>query len=728
MMKTDWAATKLYKLGGRGRLFLPLAVVSILAASLCFASSGQPGTFTLEQVLGYPYPLELVASPTGSRFAWVFNEKGVRNIWVADGPDFKARRLTDYKDDDGQELTNLSFSHDGNKIVYVRGGDHDSNYPAAGNLQPDPASSPVQPKLEVLVVPFAGGTPKLLAEGDDPVISPLGDRVIFTRDHQVWSAPLDGAKPAARLFFCRGESTSPAWSPDGSAVAFVSAREDHAFIALFTSDKEPVHYLAPSTSLDSNPVWSPDGTHIAFIRQPGRGGAPQTILDPHPQPWAIWVVDAKSGEAHEAWKSPDTLLGSFPQTQGGANLHWGAGGRLVFLADLDGWPHLYSVAAKGDQQPLLLTPGKFMDEYITMTPDSRYAVYNANTGDNADDIDRRHLFRVPVDAASPQAITAGDGIEWTPVVTGDGAAVAFIATGARKPPLPAVVPIQGGQPRMLAEDQVPADFPTAQLVVPKKVVVHAEDGVEVHCQLFERDGIAGKKPAVIFVHGGPPRQMLLGWHYMDYYSNAYAVNQYLANHGYVVLSVNYRLGVGYGHAFHHAEHAGFRGAAEYKDVVAGGRFLQSYPAVDAKRIGIWGGSYGGFLTALALARNSDIFAAGVDLHGVHDWSVFLQPAVTEKLMHVEKDDADAAIQVAWESSPISSISKWRSPVLLIQGDDDRNVRFHQTVDLARRLDAVGVRYEELVIPDEVHGFLRHQTWLQVDAAVTKYLDKVFAMQ
>src|SRR5580704_952910 len=174
MMKTDWAATKLYKLGGRGRLFLPLAVVSILAASLCFASSGQPGTFTLEQVLGYPYPLELVASPTGSRLAWVFNEKGVRNIWVADGPDFKARRLTDYKDDDGQELTNLSFSHDGNKIVYVRGGDHDSNYPAAGNLQPDPASSPVQPKLEVLVVPFAGGTPKLLAEGDDPVISPLG--------------------------------------------------------------------------------------------------------------------------------------------------------------------------------------------------------------------------------------------------------------------------------------------------------------------------------------------------------------------------------------------------------------------------------------------------------------------------------------------------------------------------------------------------------------------------
>ena len=107
---------------------------------------------------------------------------------------------------------------------------------------------------------------------------------------------------------------------------------------------------------------------------------------------------------------------------------------------------------------------------------------------------------------------------------------------------------------------------------------------------------------------------------MDYYSNAYAVNQYLAAHGFVVLSVNYRLGIGYGRAFHHPEHAGYAGAAEYQDVVAGARFLQSLPSVDGKRIGVWGGSYGGYLTALALARNSDIFKAGVDLHGVHDWS------------------------------------------------------------------------------------------------------------
>ncbi len=133
-------------------------------------------------------------------------------------------------------------------------------------------------------------------------------------------------------------------------------------------------------------------------------------------------------------------------------------------------------------------------------------------------------------------------------------------------------------------------------------------------------GGAAKKPAIIYVHGGPPRQMLLGWHYSDYYTNAYALNQYLASRGYVVLSVNFRLGIGYGYDFHRPPNAGVQGASEYQDVKAGAEYLQRLAQVDAKRIGIYGGSYGGFLTALALARDSQLFAAGVDIHGVHNWT------------------------------------------------------------------------------------------------------------
>jgi dipeptidyl aminopeptidase/acylaminoacyl peptidase len=691
------------------------------------ARTRQGASFGVEQVINYPYPSELVASPTGSRIAWAFNIKGMRNIWVAEGPDFKARRLTDYMTDEGQELTFLEFSHDGNYIVYVRGGDHDSNGPAAGNLQPDPASSPVQAKMEVWSVPFAGGTPKLLGEGDDPTISPRGDRVAFIRDRQIWAAPLDGAKPAARLFFCRGQSSSPEWSPDGSALAFVSSREDHSFIGTYTSNSEPIRYLAPSTSRDISPRWSPDGQMIAFARRQGSGGAPPTILQQHPDPWEIWVADARSANAHLVWKSPETLRGSFPRTLGNANLNWGVGGRIIFLADLDGWPHLYSVPASGQSSPLLLTPGNFMAEYVTMTRDHKHVIYNANAGSDPDDIDRRHLFRVPVDAARPEAVTSGQGLEWAPAVTGDGKTIAYLGGDARRPPLPMVVEAAGGRPRALAEDQIPPDYPSKDFVIPRKVVVRAEDGIEVHCQLFERTGEAGKKPALIFVHGGPPRQMLLGWHYMEYYSNSYAVNQYLANHGYIVLSVNYRLGIGYGREFSSPDHAGARGAAEYKDVVAGARFLQGYPGADSKRIGIWGGSYGGYLTALALARNSDMFAAGVDLHGVHDWSSLARGFAQSQERSVEKNDLKEAVEMAWKSSPAASISTWKSPVLLIMGDDDRNVPFHQTVDLARRLSAAGVPFEEFVIPDEVHGFLLHRTWIAVDTATVRYFDKVFGV-
>ena len=709
-------------------------VCCVASSSAVLAQAAAPATatetaaraasFTLEQVLSYPFAQELVAAPKGSQIAWVFNRNGVRNIWTAAGPDFAARALTTYTADDGQELTNLAITPDGGTVVYVRGGDHDANWEAEGGLPPDPDHSPIQPKVEIWAVPTSGGAPKKLAEGDEPVISPRGDRVAFTRGHQIWVVPVDGSAKATQLFFSRGESESPVWSPNGDRVAFVSNRGDHSFIGIFTSDSVPLHYLAPSTSHDGSPVWSPDGTRIAFVRRPGTGGAPQSPLTLHPNPWAIWTADATTGAGHLVWQSPKTLHGSAPTTAGGANLAWGTGDRLVFLADLDGWPHLYSVPEAGGK-PLLLTPGAFMAEYITMTPDASAIVYNANTGRTPGDGDRRHLYRVPVDRAAPVAITSGAGLEWTPAVTGDGRSVAFIGAGAQRPPLPMVVALDGGTPRALAEDAIPADFPTSALVIPKPVTFKAADGTVVHGQLFQRADGAARKPGIVFVHGGPPRQMLLGWHYMDYYSNSYAVNQYLANHGYVVLSVNYRLGIGYGHDYHHPVHAGPWGASEYQDVKAGGVYLRSLPFVDARHIGIWGGSYGGLLTALALARNSDIFKAGVDMHGVHDWISEYGSRLTEQQLRYEKGDIQQALNVAWKSSPVASVATWKSPVLLIQGDDDRNVHFHQTVDLARRLSAAGVSYDELVLPDEIHGFLRHQSWVTADSATVAYFGKQF---
>ncbi|MDQ2668234.1 MAG: prolyl oligopeptidase family serine peptidase [Gemmatimonadota bacterium] len=695
----------------------------LLALTLSTSALHAQGGFTIQQVKSYPFPNELTAAARGGRIAWALNEQGKRNIWVADAPDYKARRLTNYLLDDGQELTSVSLGSDGKFVVYVRGGDHGSNWAGAS---PNPMSMPNAPKIELWTVPFAGGAPKRIAEGDDPVISPRGDVVVFIKDRAIWTSPLDGSGTAKKLFSANGEAEDPQWSPDGSRLAFVSGRGDHAMIGIYTNDTTAITWVAPSTKTDRSPRWSLDGSRIAFVRT-ASGGAPDSVLADVPRPWAIWSADTRSGVARELWKSPVTLRGSIANTQGGTNLQYGAG-RIAFLTELDGWPHLYSIGENGGPATLL-TPGKFMAEYVTMSQDGHWLAFAGNAGSDADDVDRRHIVRVPIDRAAPEVLTPGTGLEWTPAFTGDGGSVAFIGATAQRPPLPAVLSARAPSDiRWIGAEQIPADFPTAQLVTPKKVVFRSADGLEIHGQLFEsaNAGLARdtKKPAILYVHGGPPRQMLLGWNYSDYYANAYASNQYLASRGFVVLSVNYRLGIGYGREFQHPKNAGNRGASEYLDVLAGAKYLQSMPQVDRTRIGIYGGSYGGFLTALALGRNSDIFATGVDIHGVHDWTA--ERAASLLAPRYEKPaDIQRALDIAWKSSPVSSVGTWRSPVLLIHADDDRNVRFNQTVSLARRLEKKGVTMEEIVIPDDTHHMMRHANWVRVDSATAAWFERKF---
>jgi len=703
---------------------IPACALVMLILAPGFSHAGARSEFSMAQVLHYPFAAELAAAERGDVIAWVCNLDGVRNVWVARGPAFAPAQVTQFKEDDGQEITQLSFSPDGTRLVFVLGGDHDANWPAEGDLAPDPSSSPVQPVTAIWALPLNGGPPVKIDDGDEPAISARG-QLAYTKDGHVWVSSLDGGKPE-RLFFDRGKDSALVWSPDGSRLAFVSDRRDHSFIGIFTSKNTPLVYLAPSTSKDISPVWSPDGVRVAFARRAGDGGAPRPVLSRVPHPWSIWTASAADGVGHAVWRSPNTLAGSFPDVAGEANLHWAAGDRIVFMAYLDDWPHLYSVAASGGA-PVLLTPGAYMVEHVAESRDRRFMIYDANTGNTAGDDDRRHLFRVAVEHPGSVALTSGETLEWTPV-SAAAEQVAFVAAGPRQPPTVAIVGLDGAHRASLVA-ATNSEFPQAKLTAPKQVTFKAADGTLVHGQLFDTSGAksAERKAGVIFVHGGPPRQMLLGWHYMDYYSNGYAVNQYLAAHGFVVLSLNYRLGIGYGREFHHPEHAGYAGAAEYQDVVAGAHFLQALPSVDGKRIGIWGGSYGGYLTALALARNSDLFKAGVDLHGVHDWSRLMDERTGKQGSRYEKGDREKAMEVAWNSSPDAGLDGWKSPVLLIQGDDDRNVPFQQTVDLARRLEERNLPFEELVLPNEIHGFLRHATWLRADEATANFLSRTLGV-
>ncbi len=705
-----------------------MAGLALLALPAVLPAQSSP--FTLDQIMSAPFATNLTAAATGERLAWTLNERGMRNVWVAEGPRFTARRLTTYLDDDGQELNAVQLSADGSRVVYLRGGDFGANFDDP--LPVNPTAAPFPNKTEIWSVAFTGGAPVSLGEGVDPVISPKGDVVVFRRARQLWMVPVDGSKPAVRLFDQRGDASDPQFSPDGSRIAFVSGRGDHAFIAIYRNAETPIQYIAPSTNRDWSPRWSADGQWLVFARRAGAGGAPPRSSDIQPAPWGIWVANVASGEATRRWQSENTLRGSVPGTDGGVNLHWTAGDRIAFLSYQDGWPHLYSMTARGTERPMLLTPGDHMAEHISLSQDGRSLLYAGNLGRTPNDIDRRHVVRVPVDRAAPTVLTPGTGVEWMPIAMGTGR-IAAIGGDAQRVPAPFVLEADGNADASASTSRLAigaspssGDFPAAQLVIPKPVVYTSSDGVQVHAQLFEPPaGGSARKAAVVYVHGGPPRQMLLGWHYGDYYWNAYAMNQYLASRGFVVLSINYRLGIGYGHDFHRPPRAGVAGASEYLDVKAAGEWLRAQPNVDAKRIGIYGGSYGGYLTALGLGRNSDLFAAGVDIHGVHDMTADLGSRFGGTAWRFERSAAqiDTLARLAWRSSPVSAVSTWRSPVLFIHADDDRNVRFAQTVDLIQRLRARNVDLEEMTIVDDTHHFMRHANQQRVNAAIAAYLEK-----
>ncbi len=676
----------------------------------------QQPAFTLDQVMSAPFPDELVAAPAGGAVAWIFNARGARNIWVAAPPDYQGRAVTANAEDDGQEISDLHWTPDARAIVYVRGGESNRR-----GEYPNPHTLVKGVEQAVWLQPLSGGAPRRLGEGNSPAVSPKGDRVAFVKQGQVWWAGLGDTTAAEQLIHARGSAGSLRWSPDGSKLAFVSDRGDHAFVAVYDVAAKTLRFLDPSVDSDAEPAWSPDGRRIAFIRIPASAGRLPFTPERSGQPWSIRVADVATGAGRPVWVA-DTGRGSvFREVVTANQLVWGAGDRVVFPWEKDGWTHLYSVPAQGGSGgATLLTPGAFEVEHVAPGPDGATLVFSSNE----DDIDRRHIWKVAVSAGPPPPpptpVTRGTDLEWMPVLTSDGKSIAFVRAGTRKPPRPAIL-IGSGAPRDLAPGAVPADFPEAALVDPQPVLYSAADGMLIHGQLFlPRSLKAGeRRPAVIFFHGGSRRQMLLGWHYFYYYRNAYALNQYLASRGYVVLSVNYRSGIGYGMEFREALHYGAQGASEFNDVLGAGVYLRGRPDVDPKRIGLWGGSYGGFLTAMGLARASDLFAAGVDLHGVHDWNIEIQNWVPD---YDPRKQADAA-KLANESSPIAYVKDWRSPVLLVHGDDDRNVQFSQSVQLAAALRAQGVAVEQLIFPDEIHDFLTHADWVAAYRAAAEFFER-----
>lgn len=671
-------------------------VAGLLAAQ---PAAAHAPLFTIEQVMETPYPSDLTSAPSDNAVAWVFDTKGVRNVWVADpAANVKAHPVTAFGQE-GVDIGDLAWSPDSKWIAFTRADILEDDVPTNVNSSADGPTS-----REVWIVPVAGGPAHKLGSGHAPVFTPDGSAVLFSSRTQIMSSAVAGKSPPQALIVDKFGIGSITWSPDKKHFAYLSRRGSHTLVGVYSTAARTITWMCPSLDHDGSVAFSPDGSQLAFIRVPSEKSL-DFVSRRAGQPWSIWVADVATGRGHRIWIADPGVGSAFRGTLSPDNLLWTAQNRIVFPWEKTGWLQLYSVSVHGgDVRPL--TSGTFEVAHMVFSADRKRIVVSSNQ----DDIDGIHLWSLDAENGHAVRVSADRAIEDYPQIAADGT-LYTLQSDATVPLHPAI--LRGDAWQDLAPQTISASFPSSQLVLPQAITFTAKDGQQTHAQIFvPRDGVA-KHPAILFFHGGPQRQMYLGFHPMGAYNWMYAMNQYLASEGYVVLSTNYRGGIGYGLNYREPIAFGPDGGSEVNDIFGAVAYLQSRSDVDAKRLGVYGASYGGLMTALTLARDSKDVAAGVDYAGLYNWATFLADVGAP----VEGEDATKR---AIASSPVATMDQWTSPVLVVQADDDRSVPSEQSSHLIEDLRNRNIAHDEMMIPNEVHDMARYSSWIALFHATDAY--------
>jgi dipeptidyl aminopeptidase/acylaminoacyl peptidase len=459
----------------------------------------------------------------------------------------------------------------------------------------------------------------------------------------------------------------------------------------------------------SMPRLSDDGA-VAVADARAEDNKDRWLVAVDPETGKTRVVDALHDDA---WVRDAAGFGAGGQPSFG----WTPDNRHIwFLSERDGWMHLYSADATADRpDPRQMTDGKWEIESLAFSRDKK-KVYLTTTEAHPGE---RQIYSMPIEGGVRTRLTTKTGAS-NGLVSPDDSTFGLIYSYMSKPPEVYVMPNTAGATARQVTTTPTDEWRSFKWADPEVLTFKARDGVDVPARLFTPEMLGARRdaaaPGIVFVHGAGYAQN--AHKYWSTYFREYMFHNLLASRGYVVLDVDYRASAGYGRDWRTAIYR-HMGGKDLEDVIDGAKYLVTAQKVNPKRIGVYGGSYGGFITLMAMFTSPDTFAAGAALRPVTDWAHY-NHSYTSNILNEPYKDPDAYRK----SSPIYFADGLKGALLICHGMVDTNVFFQDTVRLVQRL--IELRKENwsvAVFPVENHGFEEETSWADEYKRILKLFDE-----
>ena len=704
-----------------------LVAAVLIGAALFVAGCDEPDEtprMTLEDILDIRHPTEPVWTPDGSEVIFVWDLNQQMDLYAVEpGSGEPPRQLTRWGDS-YEEISDLIWGADGDFLYFTRNG-------RLYQMDPDLAGT-----LRAVFPDEPGGESGFALSRD-------GRQIAFSRGGDLYVRDLsDGAE--MQLTRTRGRSEGGAvWSPDGRFIAYtVSTRE--------TVDETPdisgvklVFRRFPGTPPD---LWAVpvirNGVPRRIATGPPSESSPRWLdaarlifqeVSPDYRTRSVMLADLRDGSLKTLHQTEDekwwslNYLGAEPRPSPD-------GAWVALVDDSSGWDQLVVVSV-ADGSAHALTGEREEARRFAWSPDGRFLAWDANP----DHPGQRQLFAVDttdLPDATPRRLTSARGTNTQPGVrTGfrltsehggfspDGSRIVFQHTGPRAPPDLFVVETGGtGEPERLT-NSLPETLDPATFTEGEFLRFPARDGGEVPGYLFVSEGLdrSVRHPAIVWVHGDGIAQNYDGWHVRRDYGVYHSFHQLLVEQGYVVLMPDYRGSIGFGRDFRQESYRDV-GGGDYQDVAAAGDHLKTLEFVDPERIGVWGLSYGGFMTMQALTLDPTLFAAGVNVAGVGDFRLwFRDPGGPWAVGRMGTPDENPAVYDL--AAPADRIERIERPLLMLHGTSDVNVEYFESINLADRLLRTGKDFDFVTYPGEFHYFHREHVLRDAWTRVGRFFDE-----